>query len=144
MVSDREIADILDKYNTIAVVGLSRDSYKASRQVAEYLQDNGYEIVPINPFADEIMGEKAYDSLLDMPEELNKKVEIVDFFRPPEDVLPHVQNAVKLRKEYGLPEVIWMQLEIINEEAAKLARDEGMKVVMDKCMMVEHRRLVRS
>ncbi len=123
-------------------MGLSRNPSKASYEVAEYLQSRGYRIVPINPVADEILGEKSYGSLLELPEELKRSVEIVDLFRPSEAVPPFVEDAIKIREEFGAPEVIWMQLGIVNEEAAEMARGAGMTVIMDRCMKVEHRRLL--
>ena len=142
MISDEGIREILKRYTTVAVVGLSRNPSKASYEVAEYLQSRGYRIVPINPVADEILGEKSYGSLLELPEELKRSVEIVDLFRPSEAVPPFVEDAIKLREEFGAPEVIWMQLGIVNEEAAEMARGAGMTVIMDRCMKVEHRRLL--
>ena len=123
-------------------MGLSRNPSKASYEVTEYLQSKGYRIVPINPMADEILGEKSYDSLLELPEELKSSVESVDLFRPSEAVLPFVEDVIKLREEYGAPDVIWMQLGIVNEVAAEKARNAGMTVIMDRCMKVEHRRLL--
>ena len=140
--SDEEIREILRRHTTVAVVGLSRNPSKASYEVAEYLQSRGYRIVPINPMADEILGEKSYGSLLELPEMLKRCVEIVDLFRPSEAVPPFVEDAINLREEYGAPDVIWMQLGIVNEEAAEKARDAGMTVIMDRCMKVEHRRLL--
>ncbi|MEE8355079.1 MAG: CoA-binding protein [Candidatus Bathyarchaeia archaeon] len=142
MISDEGIRGILKRHTTVAVVGLSRNPSKASYEVAEYLQSRGYRIVPINPGADEILGEKSYGSLLELPEELKRSVEIVDLFRPSEAVPPFVDDAIKLREEFGAPEVIWMQLGIVNEEAAEMARGAGMTVIMDRCMKVEHRRLL--
>lgn len=142
MISDEGIREILRRYTTVAVVGLSRNPSKASYEVAEYLQSRGYRIVPINPGADEILGEKSYGSLLELPAELKRSVEIVDLFRPSEAVPPFVEDAIKLREEYGAPEVIWMQLGIVNEEAAEMARGAGMTVIMDRCIKVEHRRLL--
>jgi len=124
----------------VAVVGLSRNSAKDSYQVAEYLKSNGYNIIPINPFADEVLDKKCYKSLLDMPEDLQKKIEIVDIFRPSQDVPPIVDQAIQLRKKHGKPYVIWMQLGIVNEEAAKRAVEAGFTVIMDKCMKIEHGR----
>ena len=121
----------------MAVVGLSRNPAKASYRVANYLQSVGYHIIPVNPFVDEILGEKSYKSLLDVPE----AIEIVDIFRPSEDVPSIVEEAIKLKNRLGTPKVIWMQLGIVNEEAARRAKAAGFKVVMDRCMMVEHRRL---
>jgi len=136
-----EIRHVLEKYKTIAVVGLSRDPFKDSYIEASYLKEHGYRIVPINPFADEILGEKCYKSLLDLPEELQKSVEVVNIFRPASDVPPIVDQAIQLKKMYGTLHVVWMQLGIVNEEAAERARNSGLTVIMDRCMMVEHRRL---
>jgi thioredoxin 1 len=138
------IRNILEKHRTVAVVGISRDSRKDSYIVAEYLKSKGYDIIPINPSADEILGKKCYKSLQDMPEDLQKKTEIVDVFRPSQDVLAIVDQAIELRKKHGNPHAIWMQLGIINEEAAKRAAEAGFTVVMNKCMMVEHGRLSES
>ena len=133
---------ILTKYKTIAVVGLSRDPLKDSYRVAEYLKENGFHIVPINPFVEKILGEKSYRSLINMPAEVQKTLEVVDVFRPPQDVPFIVEQAVQLKKVHGRPYVVWMQLGIVNEQAAETARTAGLTVVMDKCIMREHRRLI--
>lgn len=93
-----DIEEILKKYRNIAVVGLSRNPAKASYQVAEYLQKQGYNIIPVNPTADKILGQKAYKSLLDIPPETQKTIEIVDIFRPSADVLPIADQAIQLKK----------------------------------------------
>lgn len=139
-----KIRNILEKHRTVAVVGVSRDSRKDSYIVAEYLKSKGYDVIPINPFADEILGERCYKSLMDVPEDLQKNIEIVDIFRPSQDVPPIVDQAMGLRKKNAKPYVIWMQLGIVNEEAAKRADEAGFTVVMDKCMMIEHGRLSES
>ncbi len=136
-----QIKDILKKYKVIAVVGLSKEPEKDSYRVSAYLKQHGYRIVPVNPFADEVLGEKSYKSLLDLPPEIQKTIEIVDVFRPSKDVPPIVEQAIKLKQTYGKPFVVWMQLGIVNEEAAEAARRAGLIVVMDKCLMVEHHRL---
>jgi predicted CoA-binding protein len=141
LISDEELRGILRRYRTVAVVGLSRNPSKDSYKVAEYLLKAGYDIVPINPVAEEILGEKSYGSLLKLPDKLKRSVEIVALFRPSEAVLPFVEDAIKLREEYGAPHVVWMQLGIVNEEAAERARVAGMRVVMNRCMKVEHARL---
>jgi predicted CoA-binding protein len=138
--SQNEIIEILTKYKAVAVVGLSRDLGKDSHRVSAYLKNHGFHIIPVNPFADEILGEKSYKSLLDIPPEIQKTIEIVDIFRPSEDVPPIVEQAVKLRAVYGKPYVVWMQLGIVNEHAAEAAEKVGLTVVMDKCMMIEHKR----
>jgi len=139
--SREDVKEILTKYKTVAVVGLSRDPSKYSYVVADYLRKHGFTIIPVNPFTEEVMGLKSYKNLLEVPVEVQKTIEIVDIFRPSADVPPIVEQAVQLRKLHGVPHVIWMQLDIINEQAAEMARKAGMKVVMDKCMMREHHAL---
>jgi len=140
-VSQKEIKEILTKYKTVGVVGLSREPEKESFIVSAYLKKHGFRIIPVNPFADEILGEKSYKSLLDIPPEIQKTIEIVDVFRPAKDVPPIVAQAIKLKQMFGKPHVVWMQLGIVNEEAAEMAKKAGLTVVMDKCMMIEHRHL---
>ena len=125
------------------MVGLSREPGKDSYRVAAYLKKHGYHIVPVNPFADEVLGERSYKSLLDIPVGVQKQIDLVDIFRRPEDVPPIVEQAVKLREKHGKPCVIWMQLGIINKKAAAAARKAGLTVVMDKCIMQEHKRLFK-
>ena len=135
-----EIQEILKKYKTVAVVGLSRELGKDSHRVSAYLKNHGFRIIPLNPFADEVLGEKSYQSLLDIPPEIQKTIEVVDIFRPSKDVPLIVEQAIKLKAMYGKPHVIWMQLGIVNEQAAEAAEKAGLIVVMDKCMMIEHKR----
>jgi predicted CoA-binding protein len=134
------IKEILTKLKIVAVVGLSRDAGKDSHRVGFYLKQHGFRIIPVNPFADEVLGEQSYRSLLDVPPEIQKTIEIVDIFRPSKDVPPIVEQVVKLKAVYGKPDVVWMQLGIVNELAAEAAKKAGLRVVMDKCMMVEHKR----
>ena len=134
-----DLKEILTRYKTVAIVGLTRDPSKDSHRVAEYLKNHGFHIVPINPFANEVLGEKSYKSLLDVPADVQKTLEIVDVFRPSEEVLPIVKQVVQLKKLHGVPYVVWMQLGIINEKAAETARKASLIVVMNKCMMQEHR-----
>ena len=139
--SQNEIKEILTRYRTVAVVGLSREPGKDSYRVSAYLKKHGFRIIPVNPFADEVLGEKSYKSLLEIPREIQKTIEIVDVFRPVKDVPPIVEQAIKLKEMFGKPYVVWMQLGIVNEQAAEVARKAGLIVVMDKCMMVEHQHL---
>ncbi|HEX9862245.1 MAG TPA: CoA-binding protein [Candidatus Bathyarchaeia archaeon] len=139
--SQSEIKKILSKSKTIAVVGLSREPDKDSYRVAAYLKKQGFRIVPVNPLADEILGEKSYTSLLDIPVEIQKTLDVVDVFRPAKDAPAIVEQAVKLKAKHGKPRAVWMQLGIVNAQAAETAKKAGLTVVMDKCMMVEHRRL---
>jgi predicted CoA-binding protein len=141
LLSRNEIEEIFTKYKTIAVVGLSREPDNDSHRVSAYLKAHGFRIIPVNPFADEILGEKSYKSLLDIPPEIQKTIEVVDIFRPSEDVPPIVEQAIKLKAMYGKPHVVWMQLGIVNEQAAEAAKKAGLTVVMNRCMMIEHSRL---
>ena len=123
---------ILTEHKTIAVVGLSDNWYRPSRFAAKYMKWHGYKIIPVNPAKKEILGEICYPSLLDIPE----PVDIVDIFRKPEDVLPIVDDAITIGAK-----VLWMQLGVINHEAADRARQAGLEVVMDRCVKIEHGRL---
>jgi len=139
--TDQSTAAIL-KLKTVAVVGLSKDPSKPSHDVAKYLKSHGYRIVPINPTVDEVLGEKSYKSLFDLPEQLKREIDIVDIFRRAEDVPSIIEEAVQLHKSFGKPAAVWMQLGIVNEDAAAKARKAGLQVVMDRCMKIEHGRLV--
>jgi len=141
---EQEIRDVLNRYKTVAVVGLSADPSKYSHIVAKHLQSKGWHIIPVNPNVVEALGEKSYKSLLDLPENLQKEVEVVDIFRRPEDVSPIVDQAIQLKERNGKPYVVWMQLKIVNEEAAAQARKAGLTVVMDRCMKMEIERLERE
>ena len=131
--SDEQIRDILS-LKKVVVIGMSKHSSKAAHYVPQYLSDNGYDITPVNPTAEEILGKKCYDSV----SEIDGEIEIVDIFRPSDQVLPFVQEAIKKK-----PKVIWLQEGIHNSEAEELARKEGIKVVYNRCMLAEHRRLLR-
>jgi len=131
---DIKIREILQKFKTIAVVGCSRDPEKEAHKVPKYLKEHGYKIIPVNPSAEEILGEKVYKTL----SEIKEPIDIVDVFRPSEECLDVAKEAVKIN-----PKVIWMQLGIKNEEAAKLAEKNGIKVIMDRCIMIEHKRLIK-
>ena len=139
--NQNKIREILTRYKTVAVVGLSREPGKDSHRVSAYLKNHGFHIIPVNPFADEVLGEKSYKSLLDIPPDIQKTIEIVDIFRPSKDVPLIVKQAIKLRALHGKPHVVWMQLGIMNEQAAEAAEKAGLTVVMDKCMLIEHKRL---
>jgi predicted CoA-binding protein len=124
---------LLSEAKTIAVVGLSDNPARTSYAVSEEMQSLGYRILPVNPNAKEVLGEKSYPSLLD----LNESVDIVNIFRRSEEVLPIVEQASQVK-----PRAIWMQLGVINEEAAKLAQQQGIEVIMDRCIKVEHALLI--
>jgi predicted CoA-binding protein len=124
------ITDILQHAKTIAVVGLSDNPLRPSHGVAAYLQSQGYRIIPVNPKIKESLGENAYPSLPDVPE----KIDIVNIFRRPEFVEEVVDQAIQLK----IP-AVWMQEEVIHERAAQKARQAGIFVVMDRCILMEHR-----
>lgn len=124
------IRNLLKNSKTIAVVGLSDNPLRASHGVSAYMQSHGYRIIPVNPQCDFVLGEKSYKSLLDIPE----KIDIVNIFRRSEFVPSIVDQAIQLK----VP-AIWMQEDVIHEEAAQKARQAGIFVVMDKCILKEHR-----
>ncbi|MBI4257381.1 MAG: CoA-binding protein [Thaumarchaeota archaeon] len=134
-----DIDRILKEAKTIAVVGLSRDPSKDSYPIAEYMKNHGYRIIPVNPIADEILGEKSYKSLTEIPEDIQKRIDIVDIFRPSNEVHKIVEQAIALRRRHGKPSIIWMQVDIVNQDAAKKAEAAGFEVVMNRCIRVEHR-----
>ena len=131
--SDDKIKEILETKKEEAVVGLSPKPERASNDVASYLKDKGYNIIPVNPGHDEILGEKSYPSLSDIPD----KVDIVDVFRKPEHTGPIIDEAISIDAD-----VIWLQLGIRNDEAAQKALEAGKTVVQDRCMLQEHRKLM--
>lgn len=133
MNSDKEMKEILLSIKTIASVGLSSNQEKDSFWIVSYLQEQGYRIIPVNPTATEILGEKVYPNLEAIPD----KVDVVQVFRKSEDVLPVVESAIAIGAK-----VIWMQAGIVNAEAAQKARAAGLQVVMDACMRVTHQRLI--
>jgi uncharacterized protein len=126
------LKDILTHARTIAVVGLSRSPGKESHIVARYLQGQGYRIIPVNPSAEELLGEKSYPDLLSIPE----SVDIVNIFRPSSAVMPIALQAVEINSGS-----IWMQVGIVHHDAARLAAQAGLRVVMDRCIMVDHQKL---
>ncbi len=124
------IADLLKRSKTIAVVGLSDSPLRASHGVSAYMQSHGYRIIPVNPNIQECLGEKAYATLADVPE----KIDIVNIFRRPEYVEGIVDQAIQLKAP-----AIWMQEDVVHEKAAEKARKSGIFVVMDRCILKEHR-----
>ena len=125
-------ATILNDYRIIAMVGLSPDPNRPSHRVAKYLINQGYKVIPVNPDAQEILGTRSYSNVSSIPE----TIEIVDIFRRSEEVMPIVDEAIKVGAK-----AVWMQEGVVNEEAASKAQDAGLLVVMDRCMLKEHKRL---
>ena len=128
-------ATILNNYHIIAMVGLSPDPNRPSHRVAKYLINHGYKVIPVNPDTQEILGTRSYSNMSSIPE----PIEIVDIFRRSEEVMPIVDEAIKIGAK-----VVWMQEGVINEEAVLRAQDAGLLVVMDRCMLKEHKRLSKT
>lgn len=138
MLSDDQIKQTLLKYHVIAVVGLSNDSERHSYKVAMYLKNQGYKIVPINPKCVAVLNEKCYPDLVVAQADLGTNtIEIVDIFRKPEYVPTHVDEAIKISAK-----MIWMQQGIEHKIAAAKAEQSGLQVIMDRCIMEEHKRLL--
>ncbi len=131
--NDLMLKQILQTTRTIASVGVSSNPAKESYDIVNYLRDQRYRIFPVNPTADTILGEKAYPDLASIPE----KIDVVQVFRRPEDVPPVVEQAIQIGAK-----VVWMQVDVINPEAAERAQAAGLHVVMNRCMRVDHRRLL--
>jgi len=129
------ILELLKKYKTIAVVGLSSNPMRPSYGVTEYMQGAGYRIIPVNPNETEVLGRKSYARLEDVPE----KIEIVNVFRRAEEVPPVVESAMRVGAK-----VVWMQMGIENQESAERARAAGLVAIEDACILVEHRRRARE
>ena len=133
--NDKQLKELYQSIKTIASVGLSSNPEKESFWITHYLQEQGYRLIPVNPTAKEIHGEKVYADLTAIPD----KVDVVQLFRPSEEVMPFVEQAVQIGAK-----VLWMQQGISNAEAAKKAEAAGLQVVMDRCMRMEHIRLFGS
>ena len=141
VISQDEIKQILTTYKVVAIIGMSDTIGKHSYTVGAYLKRHGYQIIPVNPTIDKVFGCKSYRNLLEIPERIQKNIEVVTIFRKPEDVPPIIEQALKLKGRFGRLCAIWMQVGIVNEQAAEAARRAGLLVVMDKCIMAEHRHL---
>lgn len=131
------IREIFEKYKTVAVYGMSTNEMKPSHYVPVHLINNGYNIIPINPVATEIVGRKVYKNIMDIPED----IEILNVFRPSNQVLEVVEEAIERKKQRGDIDLIWLQEGIVNDEAKKLAEEYGIEFIQDKCMLREHKKL---
>lgn len=138
MLLDQETIDIIKNAKTIAVVGCSPKPYRDSNAVASYLMEQGYSVVPVNPKHDMILDVRAYPDLL-AAREGEGPIEIVDIFRASDLVVPHVEEAIEIGAR-----LVWMQQGVVNEDAALLARQAGITVVMDQCLRTRHRELRRQ
>jgi hypothetical protein len=130
--TDAEIREILSRYKKVAVIGMSREEGKASHEIPRYLIEKGYDVIPVNPNTDFILGRKSYKSI----GEVTGNIDIVDVFRPSDQVLAVVKDAILKN-----PKVIWLQEGISNDEARKVAEESGILFVFNRCMMKEHIRL---
>lgn len=131
---DPDLLEILRNARTIAVVGASADPYRDSNMIAQFLIKQGYDVIPVNPKYTEVLGRNCFPTVAS----IGKQVDIVDVFRRGENMLETAGDAVEAKAQ-----VLWMQLGIENEDAARVAADAGLRVVMNRCIMVEHRRLLR-
>ncbi len=138
MALDSSTVEIIKNAKRIAVAGCSPKAYRPSNGVARYLMEQGYDVLPVNPKHDVILGVKAYPDLL-AARESEGPIQIVDIFRASDKVLPHVEEAIEIGAQ-----LIWMQIGVMNEEAALKARQAGITVVMDLCLSIEHRELRRT
>jgi uncharacterized protein len=132
---DTQLRNILTDYKNIAIVGLSPDPFRPSNSVAIYLLDHGYNVIPVNPGVDEVLGLKSYGSLEEIPGE----IDVVDVFRRSEHVPDIAHEAAEINAK-----VLWTQLGVISPEGAEIAEAAGLKIVMDRCTAIEHRRLVAT
>jgi predicted CoA-binding protein len=137
MTEDEFIREILKKYRNIAVYGISENPEKPAHSVPAYLLSKGYNIIPVNPYADKIIGRKSYPDL----KEIEERIDIVEVFRPSADVVNVVKQALARKKERGDIAVIWLQEGIRNEEARELAEEMGVVFIQDRCMRKEFKRL---
>lgn len=136
-----EPTDVMRKYKVIAVVGASKNPEKDANTVPAYLRDRGYTIIPVNPTTDSIDGVKTYPSLAEIPDDLARKVDVVDVFRPSEELPQVAEQVVQMKTRTGRPLVFWGQLGLENEAAKKILAGAGIDYVMDRCMRIEHRQM---
>lgn len=132
---EEELKNILSSCKTVAIVGISPKKDRPSYIVASYLKSKGYRIIPVRPVGEEILGEKVYPDLIEIPKEI--EIDVVDIFRRSEDVPPIVEEAIRRGTK-----AVWMQEGVIHEEAGAKAEQAGLKVVMDRCIKKEHQRLL--
>ncbi|ARM74620.1 CoA-binding protein [Acidianus manzaensis] len=137
---DKTIVEVLRKYKNIATIGFSKDPSKPSHAVPKFLISKGYNVIPVNPTVNEILGRKAYKSLLEVPE----RVDVVEVFRPSSEIPKIVDEVLERVKEKGDVKVIWLQEGIRNDEAAEKARKAGLIVIQDRCMYKEYKKKIEG
>lgn len=133
--------EVLKSARTVVVVGASRNPEKDAHRVPAYLKNAGYKIVPVNPTASEILGEKAYPSLDAIPEDLAREVDVIDVFRPPSEAIKVAEAAIAFSRKAGKKVVVWFQKGTASKEAVEKLLEAGLDVVVDACMMEEHKKL---
>ena len=133
--------DVLRRYRVVAVVGASKNPDKDANSVPAYLREHGYEVVPVNPTATLIDGAACYPSLVEIPEELSRRVDIVDVFRPSEEFPDLARQVVAMKARSGRPFVFWGQLGLENDDAKEILNQADIGYVMDRCIRTEHQRL---
>ena len=136
-----DIEQILENTSNIAVIGLSKNELRDSYQVSSYMKNVGYNIIPINPTIDSVMGLKSYNSLKNIPEDVLKNIELVNVFRKSEFVKEIVDEVIEINKKYGKIHTIWMQLGIFYDNVDRISEDNKLNIITNKCIKIEHGRL---
>ena len=136
-----DIEQILENTSNIAVIGLSKNELRDSYQVSAYMKNAGYNIIPVNPTIDSVMGVKSHDSLKNVPEDVLKNIELVNVFRKSEFVNEIVDEVIEINKKYGRIHTIWMQLGIFYDEIDRISEENKLNIITNKCIKIEHGRL---
>ena len=136
-----DIEQIFENTSNIAVIGLSKNELRDSYQVSSYMKNVGYNIIPINPTIDSVMGIKSYDSLKNIPEDVLKNIELVNIFRRSEFVEEIVDEVIEINKKYGKIHTIWMQLGIFYDNVDRISEENKLNIITNKCIKIEHGRL---
>ena len=136
-----DIEQILENTSNIAVIGLSKNELRDSYQVSAYMKNAGYNIIPVNPTIDSVMGVKSHNSLKNIPEDVLKNIELVNVFRKSEFVNEIVDEVIEINKKYGRIHTIWMQLGIFYEEIDRISEESKLNIITNKCIKIEHGRL---
>lgn len=138
----RSLESILRSAKVIAVIGCSDKAYRTSHQITEYLKNEGYRVIPVNPNYNQVLGEKCYDSVTDIPEEI--QIDVVDIFRNSKYTAKMVEEVMERVEKTGRKPVIWTQLSVSSQEAKELAQSGGLQYIRERCIMVDHQRLLKS
>ena len=136
-----DIEQIFENTSNIAVIGLSKNELRDSYQVSAYMKNAGYNIIPVNPTIDSVMGVKAYDGLKNVPEDILKNIELVNVFRRSEFVEEIIDEVIEINKKFGKIHTIWMQLGIFYDQVDRISEENKLNIITNKCIKIEHRRL---